>query len=148
MRLPLIDINFLESRADRDALIAATALCREMGAAKAFDGIRKRELMPGPLSRSGMEDFARNAVTTYFHPAGSCRMGTDALSVVDPQLRVHGIDGLRVADASIMPAITTGNTNAPSIMIGERAAEFMRTQTASQPFTAGLSEAGHLEPRS
>ncbi len=122
---PLIDINFLETRADMDALVAATALCREMGAAKAFDGLRKRELMPGPLSRPAMEEFIRNAVSTYFHPAGSCRMGTDALAVVDPELRVHGIDGLRVADASIMPAITTGNTNAPSIMIGERAAEFL-----------------------
>jgi choline dehydrogenase len=143
--LPLIDINFLESRADLDALIAATALCREMGGANAFDGLRKRELMPGPLSRKGLEEFARNAVTTYFHPAGSCRMGPDALGVVDAELRVHGLDGLRVADASIMPAITTGNTNAPSIMIGERAAEFMRPRTASHPFTAALSEAAHPE---
>jgi choline dehydrogenase len=75
-------------------------------------------------------------------------MGPDALSVVDAELRVHGVDGLRVADASIMPAITTGNTNAPSIMIGERAAEFMRPRSASQPFTAGLSEAAQSELRS
>ncbi len=122
---PRIDINFLESAADVDALIAATGLCREMGAAKAFDDWRKRELMPGPLSRSDMVEFVRNAATTYFHPAGSCKMGSDALAVVDYRLRVHGIQRLRVADASIMPTITSGNTNAPSIMIGERASTFL-----------------------
>ncbi len=127
---PKIDINFLESRADVDALVAATALCREMGAAKAFDGLRKRELMPGNLSRNAMEEFIRNAASTYFHPAGSCKMGGDALGVVDPSLRVHGVDGLRVADASIMPAITSGNTNAPSIMIGERASDLIRQSSA------------------
>jgi choline dehydrogenase len=97
-----------------------------VGAAKAFDGIRKRELMPGRLPRAAMEEFVRNGATTYFHVAGSCRMGPDAMSVVDASLRVHGVQGLRVADASIMPTITTGNTNAPTIMIGERAADLIR----------------------
>jgi choline dehydrogenase len=69
--------------------------------------------------------YVRETAITYHHQVGTCKMGTDAASVVDPRLRVHGIDGLRVADASIMPAVTTGNTNAPSIMIGERAAEFL-----------------------
>ncbi len=123
---PTIDINYLESRADVDALVAAIGLCREMGASKPFDGLRKRELMPGNLGRAAMEEFVRNGATTYFHPAGSCKMGPDAMAVVDAQLRVHGVDGLRVADASIMPTITTGNTNAPSIMIGERAADLIR----------------------
>ena len=119
---PRIDINYLEAKADVDALVAAIELCREVGAAKAFDPFRKRELMPGKLGRAAMEEFVRNGATTYFHPAGSCKMGPDALAVVDPTLRVHGVQRLRVADASIMPTITSGNTNAPSIMIGERAA--------------------------
>lgn len=123
---PLVDINFLESAADVDALVQATALCREMGAAKAFDGLRKRELMPGRLSRIAMEEFIRNGATTYFHPVGSCKMGGDAMAVVDSSLRVRGVEGVRVADASIMPTITSGNTNAPSIMIGERAVDLIR----------------------
>lgn len=123
---PRIDINYLESRADLDALVAAVALCREVGAAKAFDGLRKRELMPGKLGRQEMENFVRNGATTYFHPAGSCRMGIDTQSVVDGALRVHGLENLRIADASIMPTITSGNTNAPSIMIGERAVDLIR----------------------
>lgn len=126
---PRIDINYLESRADVDALVAAVELCREVGAAKAFDGLRKRELMPGKLGRAAMEEFVRNGATTYFHPAGSCKMGPDALAVVDGTLRVHGIKGLRVADASIMPTITSGNTNAPTIMIGERAVDLIRATT-------------------
>lgn len=124
---PRIDINHLESRADMDALVAATELCREVGGAKAFDGLRKRELMPGKLGRAALEDFVRNGATTYFHPAGSCKMGPDAMAVVDGTLRVHGVQGLRVADASIMPTITSGNTNAPSIMIGERIVDLIRS---------------------
>jgi choline dehydrogenase len=98
-----------------------------VGAAKAFDAFRKRELMPGKLGRAAMEEFVRNGATTYFHPAGSCKMGPDAFAVVDAMLRVRGVQGLRVADASIMPTITSGNTNAPSIMIGERAANLIRS---------------------
>ncbi len=123
---PRIDINYLESPADVNALVAAVELCREVGAGKAFDGLRKRELMPGKLGRKDMEEFVRNGATTYFHPAGSCKMGNDAMSVVDPSLRVHGLKGLRIADASIMPTITSGNTNAPTIMIGERAADLIQ----------------------
>jgi choline dehydrogenase len=72
-----------------------------------------------------MTAWIRQAVTTYFHPSSSCRMGIDDQAVVDPELRVYGVSGLRVADASIMPAITTGNTNAPSVMIGEKAADLI-----------------------
>lgn len=126
---PRIDINYLESQADVNALVAAIELCREVGAAKAFDAFRKRELMPGKLGRAAMEEFVRNGATTYFHPAGSCKMGPDSLAVVDATLRVHGAQNLRVADASIMPTITSGNTNAPSIMIGERATTLIRSVT-------------------
>jgi choline dehydrogenase-like flavoprotein len=85
--------------------------------------------MPGKLNRKEMIAFVRQAVTTYFHPAGSCRMGVDAMSVVDPELRVYGVQGLRVADASIMPQVTTGNTNAPSVMIGEKASDMIRAES-------------------
>jgi choline dehydrogenase len=72
-----------------------------------------------------VRQYVRETAITYHHQVGTCRMGNDVAAVVDPRLRVHGIEGLRVADASIMPTVTTGNTNAPSIMIGERAAEFV-----------------------
>jgi choline dehydrogenase len=119
---PAIDMNYLGRDADVKALLFAIDLCREIGAADAFAEFRKREIMPGPLDGPGMRRFLRQGVTTYFHPAGSCKMGTDDMAVVDPLLRVHGVERLRVADASIMPAVTTGNTNAPSVMIGEKAA--------------------------
>jgi choline dehydrogenase len=95
--------------------------------APAMKWLGPEEIAPGPRAQSDSEllDFvARNAETTY-HPVGTCRMGSDPLAVVDDRLRVHGIAGLRVADASIMPTLTSGNTNAPSIMIGEKAARMV-----------------------
>lgn len=123
--LPAIDMGYLRSGADVEAFLSAIELCRAIGAAKSFDPLRKREVMPGPLGRAAMIAWIRQAVTTYFHPSSSCRMGVDDQAVVDPELRVYGVPGLRVADASIMPAISTGNTNAPSIMIGEKAADLI-----------------------
>ncbi len=125
-KAPAIDMAYLQSEADVNALAFAVDLCREIGAAKAFDALRKREIMPGKLDRKKLVEWMHLAVTTYFHPAGSCRMGVDKMAVVDPALRVYGIEGLRVADASIMPRVTTGNTNAPSIMIGEKASDLIR----------------------
>jgi choline dehydrogenase len=122
---PAIDPNFLAEEADMTAMLAAVALSRELGAAPAFDALRLREVMPGPLGRNEMSQFIRQAASTYFHPASSCRMGVGPDAVVDPRLRLHGVEGLRVADASIMPVVTAGNTNAPSVMIGERAADFL-----------------------
>jgi choline dehydrogenase len=82
------------------------------------------EILPGPhtCSEDELEDFVRQTGVTNHHPASSCAMGTGSNSVVDPRLRVHGVSGLRIADASIMPSVVAGNTNAPSIMIGEKAA--------------------------
>jgi choline dehydrogenase len=122
---PAIDMNYLGCEADIRALQVAVELCREIGASKPFDEFRKREIMPGKRSPAEMVAWIRQAATTYFHPTSSCRMGIDAESVVDSRLQVHGLVGLRVADASIMPAITTGNTNAPTVLIGEQASRFI-----------------------
>jgi len=127
---PLIDVNFLSHDADVHAMLAAVDLCRDIGASKAFRPFRAREVMPGSLGRSEMIEFVRNAVSTYFHPTSTCAMGHGSLSVVGDELKVHGINGLRVADASIMPNVTSGNTNAPCVMIGERAADLLRFRRA------------------
>ena len=112
--------------ADIEAMLSAMELCREMGASSAFDEFRKSEVMPGDLSCAEMIDFIRQSATTYFHPTSTCKMGIGDDAVVDPELRVYGIDNLRIADASIMPNITSGNTNAPSVMIGEKCAELIQ----------------------
>jgi choline dehydrogenase len=122
---PLIDMNYMACDADIRAMLAGVEMGREMGQTDAFRDYRKRELCPGKRSRREMIEFIRIATSTYFHPAGTCKMGVDAESVVDPELRVYGVNGLRVADASIMPSVTTGNTNAPTVMIGEKAAEMI-----------------------
>jgi choline dehydrogenase len=125
---PLIDVNFLSRDADIRAMLAAVELCREVGASDAFREFRNREVMPGPLGRTEMIDFIRNAASTYFHPTSTCRMGHSPMCVVDHELRVHGVEGLRIADASIMPDVTSGNTNAPCVMIGERTADLIRSR--------------------
>jgi choline dehydrogenase len=122
---PAIDVNYLGCEADMEALLAAVELSREIGAARAFREFRRREVMPGPRSRAEMAAWIRQATTCFFHPTSSCRMGVDERAVVDPRLRVHGLAGLRVADASIMPEITSGPTNAPAILIGEQASRFI-----------------------
>ena len=94
--------------------------------------MRVTEVGPGParVTHDEILDWVRQVAETTYHPVGTCKMGSDALAVVDDQLRVRGIDGLRVADASIMPTLTSGNTNAPSIMIGEKAADMVLKQVA------------------
>ena len=123
----LVDPNILADPYDLEALCDAIELSREVGAQPAFDEWRKREVAPGPESttRDDLREFARRSVGTYHHQVGTCRMGVDEWAVVDPQLRVRGIDGLRVADASIMPVVPSCNTNAPSIMVGEKAADLI-----------------------
>lgn len=136
---PVIDANYMERDADIESMLAAIDLCREIGASDAFREFRAREVMPGPLGRSDMIEFIRDGATTYFHPAGTCRMGVDRHAVVDSRLRVHGVENLRVADASIMPDVTSGNTNAPSVMIGEMAAELVtRAQSRCGGARAGV----------
>ena len=118
-----LDPNILACEADLDSLVAAVDLCRRVGAAAALREWGVTELYPGPSA--DLVEYVRATAITYHHQVGTCKMGSDVTAVVDPRLRVHGLDGLRVADASIMPSVTTGNTNAPSIMVGERAAEFL-----------------------
>lgn len=120
--------NYLAEETDRRCLIDSMRICREIMAEPAMQRFEAKEIGPGPQARSDAEllAYARAQGYTQFHPISSCRMGTDGLAVVDPKLKVHGLDGLRIADASIMPMMISGNTNATCIMIGEKAADLIR----------------------
>ncbi|WP_223694982.1 GMC family oxidoreductase [Leifsonia poae] len=123
----LIDLDALGHDDDVASLVASVRQCRRIGAQPALAAWGATELYPGPAVGDGddLVDYVRSTAITYHHQVGTCAMGVDALAVVDPRLRVHGVAGIRVADASIMPRVTTGNTNAPSVLIGERAARFL-----------------------
>ena len=129
---PKIFFNYLSHEEDWDVVRAALRLTREVHQQPAFDPYRGRELFPGDEVRSDdeIDAFIRETASTNFHVSGTCRMGVDEMAVVDPEGRVHGIEGLRVADASLMPQITSGNTNAPSIMIGEKVADHIKGRRA------------------
>ena len=120
--------NFLDSQTDRDAVVEGARIARRVVEAGPLDPYRGPELEPGAEAQSYDEilDFARDTGTTVYHPVGTCKMGSDAMAVVDDRLRVRGLEGLRVADASIMPTLVSGNTNAPAIMIGEKASDLIR----------------------
>nr|MCH9670615.1 GMC family oxidoreductase N-terminal domain-containing protein [Gammaproteobacteria bacterium] len=124
---PAINFNFLSAQLDKDILVAAVHETRRLINAPAMDGIRGEERAPGAGAQTDDEilDWIMRTGETTYHPVGTCKMGADPMAVVDEQLRVHGIDRLRVADASIMPTLTSGNTNAPSIMIGEKASNMI-----------------------
>jgi len=125
---PVIKPNYLTAPGDRAVAASAIRLTRRICAAPALARFRPREYMPGP-EIEGDEELARAAGdigTTIFHPVGTCRMGGDDRAVVDARLRVRGLQGLRIADASVMPTITSGNTNSPTIMIAEKAADMIR----------------------
>jgi choline dehydrogenase len=124
---PAIRLNYLSTAEDRAVAVAGIRFTRRIMAAKALARFEPEEWKPGPGYESD-EELARAAAdlgTTIFHPVGTCKMGRDALAVVDDRLAVHGVEGLRVVDASIMPRITSGNTNAPTVMIAEKGAEFI-----------------------
>ncbi len=126
---PLIDPNYLAEQADFDALYEGVKFCRELGNTKALEEWTEKEVYPGEnCTPEEVRKYIRAAASTYHHVAGTCKMGVDQNSVVDPTLKVRGIKNLRVADASIMPSITSGNTNAPTIMIGEKAADLIKNQ--------------------
>ena len=121
-----IDANFLSDPNDLKAAIACVELCREIGNSTPLRPFTKREVMPGNLKGAELETFVRNGVESYFHETCTAKMGQDSMSVVDATLRVYGIENLRIADGSVMPRITTGNTMAACVIIGERAGELLR----------------------
>ena len=124
---PTINFNFLSAPVDAALTVRAIRIARAIMTAPAMVALQVSELAPGANRTTDDEilDWVKAAGETTYHPVGTCKMGSDSMAVVDAQLRVHGVDGLRVADASIMPTLTSGNTNAPSIMIGEKAADMV-----------------------
>ena len=130
---PAITFGFLGSEYDMRAMVAGARLARRLVQQPALAPFAGEELFPGPnyVTDEDLARYVREAGLTNHHPAGSCAMGTGTNSVVDPRLRVHGVGGLRVADASIMPAVVAGNTNAPSIMIGEKCAAMVLEDAAA-----------------
>jgi choline dehydrogenase len=129
---PAINFNFLSAPIDGELTVRAVRIARSIMHAPAMAEMRLTEIGPGPARVADEEilDWVRQVAETTYHPVGTCRMGLDTMAVVDDQLQVRGIEGLRVADASIMPTLTSGNTNAPSIMIGEKAADMVLKHAA------------------
>ena len=128
MAPPAIHPNYLGTDIDVQEMLEASQIMRRIAAAPALQRVIESEILPGPQVQSDAEMIAdiRARAGTVFHPVSTCRMGPDPeRDVVDARLRVHGIDGLRVADASIFPTVTSGNTNAPAIMVGEKASQMI-----------------------
>jgi len=122
-----IDANYLADPQDLKDLVAGLNVAREIGNAAALRPFTVREMIPAARNRNALERFFRNGLGTFWHQCGTARMGRDVTSVVDGRLKVHGIDGLRIADASVLPRVTTGNTMAPCVVVGEQAAGFLVT---------------------
>ncbi len=135
---PKVLFNYMSHEDDWAEMRACVRLTREIFAQPAFDPYRGDELAPGEAVQSDdeIDAFVRETVQSAYHPSGTCKMGADPMAVVDPQARVHGMEGLRVVDSSIMPAITTGNLNAPTIMIAEKAADAIRGRDPLPPSDA------------
>jgi len=129
---PAIRPTYFTTRTDELALLGGVRHVRRIFAAPALAQHSLGETKPGPELNSDADllDYARRFGNTLYHPVGTCKMGEDARAVVDSRLRVHGIQGLRVIDASVMPTLTTGNTNAPAIMIGEKGAAMIHEDAA------------------
>jgi len=126
----LIDPRFLSDERDAQLLLKGAKLTRRILEAPALAPFRGREVyLEGVTEDADLMDHIRRRADTVYHPVGTCRMGTDDMAVVDPQLRVRGIEGLRVVDASIMPTLIGGNTNAPTIMIAEKAADMIAARS-------------------
>lgn len=125
---PVINPNYFSASEDIKFFVKTVELCRHIAQAKAFDSFKGKEVWPGSQIRSEAEvvEFVKNSVETLYHPVGTCKMGKDPLAVVDNEAKVHGIGSLRVVDASIMPTIITGHTNAVAIMIAEKVAELIQ----------------------
>jgi choline dehydrogenase len=130
LEAPAMQPNYLSAARDRQTLVAGIRLARRLAATRALGPYVKGEYRPGPAASTDDDllEFARNTGGTIFHPSGTCKMGDrsrDPLAVVDSRLRVHGVDALRVVDCSIMPTLTSGNTNVPVVMIAEKASDMI-----------------------
>ena len=125
---PAIRFNFLSAQLDRDVTLEAMRITRRVMTASPMRDIAIDEMAPGVNIESDDEllHWVRNNAETTYHPVGTCKMGSDPMAVVDDRLRVHGIAGLRVIDASIMPTVPSGNTNAPTIMVAEKGADMIK----------------------
>ena len=135
---PAIRANYLSEPEDLEMMLECVRLSREILTQPAFKPFRGHEIYPGNeiTGRDSLIDFIRTKAESIYHPVGTCRMGSDDNAVVDPQLRVRGVEGLRVVDASIMPSLVGGNTNAPTIMIAEKAADLILGHAAARPHPA------------
>jgi choline dehydrogenase len=128
--LPLVNPNYLGDPADLERLADGVELARQIFATKPMSDFVKQELAPGPdcTGRDAIKGFVTAAADSYHHQSGSCKMGTDDFAVVDPQLKVRGVEGLRIADASVMPAVPSGNCHAAIVMIAERLSDMLKEQ--------------------
>ena len=126
---PMIRLNYLQDRSDVQKLTEGIRLMRKLFGRSVFDEFRGKEIVPSAevTSNEALDAYIRATCTTVYHPIGTCKMGNDSMSVVDSQLRVLGVEGLRIVDASIMPTMITGHTNVPTIAIGEKAADLIKT---------------------
>lgn len=125
---PEIETDLLADPDDMKAFATAVALGREIGNSSALTPFAKREILPGEMKGADLDSYIRNAAITCWHQTCTAKMGLDDASVVDARLKVYGIENLRIADGSVLPRVTTGNTMAPCVVIGERAAEFIRAE--------------------
>jgi choline dehydrogenase len=128
MEKPLVNPNYLGTQSDQDRMVQAVKLARDIFATEAFSEWVGEELLPGPEYKTDddLREFVKKRADSYHHQAGSCKMGSDAMSVVDPQLRVYGVEGLRIADASVMPVVPSGNCHAGILMIAEKCADMIK----------------------
>jgi choline dehydrogenase len=135
---PAIDAGYLTDERDTEALVTGVEKARDIAATGPLAAVLAEEWSPGGgvRTRADIRRSVRETLESLYHPVGSCRMGTDEAAVVDPQLRVRGIEGLRVVDASVMPTLVRGNTNAPTIMIAERAADLITGRTLDPALAA------------
>ncbi|MNN24642.1 Oxygen-dependent choline dehydrogenase [compost metagenome] len=135
---PVLNANYLSEPADVQNLVRGVRLARSILKAPSLARFLDGEIMPGPDvgdDQASLEAYVRNHAQNAFHPAGTCAMGADDAAVVDLQLRVRGISGLRVADASVIPVLVRGNTTAPVVMIAERLVDFIRQSEKASPIT-------------
>lgn len=141
---PRVEANFLADEDDLKPLVRGLKLARRLFAAESFRPFKAQEVAPGPATQddAGLVDYIRRVAATAHHPVGTCRMGVDAEAVVDPQLRLHGLAGLRVVDASIFPHVVGGNTNAPVVMVAEKASDLIRGRPAPAPFAIAAHRDG------